>query len=103
MKEANFPKRLENWKSIISDQRASGLSQTNFCIDRGISKSSFNYWSSVLRKKKILEKNPPSFLAVEVARKVEVPLKIVFPSGTALHLATTPDAEWLAQIMRLIS
>lgn len=100
MKEAVFSKRQNYWSSIIAEQRSSGLSQTKFCEDRKISKSSFSYWSSGLKKRK----SQSSFAAVELPQKKQsAPLKIEFPNGVCIHLVEAPAAEWLVEIMRLIS
>ena len=36
--------KLANWASLFSDQKASGLSVTEWCLQNNISKNKFFYW-----------------------------------------------------------
>ena len=100
MKEASFSKRQEFWTTIIAEQRASGFSQAKFCESRGISKSSFYNWSSILKKK-----NKASFASVQVTKQErrDLRFRLVFASGIALHFVEKPDPAWIVELMRLVS
>ena len=41
--------KLANWASLFSDQKASGLSVTEWCLQNSISKNKFFYWKRKLK------------------------------------------------------
>ncbi len=43
-KSINDQAKLANWASLFSDQKASGLSVTEWCLQNNISKNKFFYW-----------------------------------------------------------
>ncbi len=55
--------KLANWASLFSDQKASGLSVTEWCLQNSISKNKFFYWKRKLkdipRRKNIRKSLPP--------------------------------------------
>jgi hypothetical protein len=105
MKETSFTKRRNQWQALITEQRASGLSIADFCKLRNVGRSSFSNWSRSLKKEK--PATASGFAKViehkDVGVAAHVPLKIEFKNGTCLHLAVTPEAEWLAEILKLIA
>jgi hypothetical protein len=115
MKAVGLTKREEFWSSLIKEMRASGLSRDAFARSKGVSGSSLLKWSRKLsiptqghRRRRVLKpKAGAQFIPVEVAEPrqlvLKAPLQIVFPSGHTLCLVETPDARWLAEIMKLIS
>ena len=107
MKETSFSKRQNYWRTIIAEQKGSGLSIKDFCKVRGLASSTFASWSKQLREPEATSKPEQAFAKVidpkEVGVAARVPLKIEFKNGTCLHLAVTPEAEWLASILKLIA
>jgi hypothetical protein len=103
VKEANFSTRQEYWKTLIEEQKSSGLSQAQFCKERGLSKSSFYNWSSILKRGG--NKRRRNFVPVVAASPSPrpEPMKVVFQSGVALHFAELPDPEWIVELMRLVA
>ena len=99
MKEANFSSRREYWKQLIGEQSRSGLTQAEFCRDRGVSVGTFSSWKAQLKKE--CKSNAGGLVRVEVGRPE--PMRIVFPGGAALHFAETPSPEWITELMKLVS
>ena len=107
MKETSFSKRQNYWRTIIAEQERSGLSIKDFCKARGLASSTFASWSRQLREPTVISKPEKAFAKVvdpeDVGVASRVPLKIEFKNGTCIHLAVTPEAEWLAEILKLIA
>ena len=117
MKETNFPSRQDYWKALIREMRSSPLSKDEFAKSKNVSKSSLVSWARRLGeslpaaqgpRKRRVRKVGNDFLIVEPEAKpgmrsrVET-VKIVFPSGAAIHFTERPDAEWLSLMMKLIA
>jgi hypothetical protein len=82
---------------LLEAWRNSGLSRRKFCMQNGISYSSFNYWFRRLEK-------PASsgFDLVEVNgvdSEERHPLQVVFPSGAKVVLEQVPSVEWLRKLV----
>lgn len=99
MKEAKFSSRREYWKSLIEEQKRSGLSQAEFCAKRGLSRSSFYNWSSTLKRD---DERSALVPVIEVGNPIVEPMRIVFQNGVALHFAQKPEPEWIMEILRLV-
>ena len=50
--------KLANWASLFSDQKASGLSVTEWCLQNSISKNKFFYWKRKLKDEMITSNLP---------------------------------------------
>ena len=116
---AEQQERDERWADVVSAWRASGLSQREFCLRRGISDRALNNWlyKSPYRERvaQILAARPQRDLPVEMPRFMPVsivattedteaksratPIEVVMPSG--LRIAVTPgfDAETLRRVV----
>lgn len=102
MKETNFSKKQEYWKDLLAEQRASGLTVADFCDRRGIASSSFYSGTARLKKKTAGPKS--EFIRIEENKSSsQEPMRIVFPNGATLYLSQTSDAEWVMEILRLVS
>jgi hypothetical protein len=78
--------KAEYWKSHISLQRASGLSQAKYCVREGVNESSFGYWSRRLGASKS-KKPEGQFVAVGTREPLEVVVSRVVirvPAGSDL-------------------
>jgi len=111
--------RDERWADVVSAWRASGLSQREFCLRRGISDRALNNWlykspyrervAQILaaRSHGDLPAETPRFMPVSVvavtedtdAKSLASPIEVVLPGG--LRIAVTPgfDAETLRRVV----
>ena len=72
--------RHEKWQTIIDEQEASGLSQTQFCKERSISSAQLGYYRSILKPKQAI--GIGSFASVAVNRPlVEKDVRVILPNG----------------------
>lgn len=93
MKEGKKARRSrEEWRALVQEWRASGLSMKEFAGQRGVSASSLAYWSSTLKREP--RRTPaPRLLPVRVSSTVAVtspglelvlgPLRLRFDGGTS--------------------
>lgn len=119
---AEHQERDERWADVVSAWRASGLSQREFCLRRGISDRALNNWlykspyrervAQILtaRSQGDLQAEMPRFLPVSVvaatedteAKSLATTIEVVLPSG--LRIAVTPgfDAETLRRVVTVL-
>lgn len=102
MKEANFSEQQKKQKALIEEQRASGLSQVEFCKRRGIAVGTFYGWVASLKKKEKRPKLENHFIRI-ADNSVKEPVRVEFQSGVSLHFAQAPDPEWFHLLMKLVS
>jgi lambda repressor-like predicted transcriptional regulator len=116
---AQHGSRDEHWADVVSEWRASGLSQMEFCRQRGISDRALNNWlyKSPYRERvaRILaarsqgdaHAETPRFLPVSVlaatratdAQAVCAAIEIVLPSGPRIAVTPGFDAETLRRVV----
>lgn len=103
MNKDNFLSRQDFWKALIAEQKKSGLSQAQFCKARGVALSSFCSWLAKLNK--LPKSQAKDFARVELVTDTskKEPMRIVFQSGATLYFAERPEAEFLAELVRLVS
>ena len=61
------PDKSEHWGTIIADWQTSRLTQRQYCLERGLSYSTFCYWRRGVRGKSESESSNAEIRAVEVA------------------------------------
>ena len=57
--------RLQGWSKIIQECQASGLSNREFCGQRGISEKTYYYWLRKLRQTAAASISPPQLVRLE--------------------------------------
>ena len=57
--------RLQGWTEIIRECRESGLSNREFCAQRGISEKTYYYWLRKLRQTAAASISPPQLVRLE--------------------------------------
>src|SRR3990167_9730198 len=93
--------RHEKWQTIIEEQEASGLSQTQFCKDRNISSAQLGYYRSVLKPKQtqIGSFTPVAIKQVSSSKDIRITLpngfQCVFPSD----LSASQIKEWVTVLL----
>jgi hypothetical protein len=75
------PIKQVKWRSLVSEQEASGQSVVAFCRMREVSESLFHYW-----KKRLREVAGPQFVEVQVAKPQLRPTQSRVARGSTIEL-----------------
>lgn len=92
--------RAQNWAMVIQECNSSGLSNREFCRQRGIAEKSFYYWQRKLRQQ-IVESAAPQLVQLESAPVTEDLLQIQY-RGAELKLPAGVDMDAVATLLRSI-
>ncbi len=92
--------RAQQWATLIQESKTSGMSNKEFCIQRGISEKSFYYWQKKLRTK-LLEAATPQLVQLEATPEAAQLLQISF-RGAELKLPVGVDMDAVSAILRSI-
>ena len=92
--------RIQQWAVLIQECSASGLTNKEFCRQRGISEKSFYYWQRKLRQQ-IMEATSPQLVQLEPQPETEDLLQIQY-RGAELRLPGGVDLEAVAALLRSI-
>jgi hypothetical protein len=90
--------KLEHWRVVIGEWRASGESQAGFCRERGLPVWKFAYW--VKRVSEGEEPDGPAFATVSAAGSG---LRLVLPGGASLEVEPGFDEATLRRVLRAVS
>ena len=90
--------RAQNWATVIQECSSSGLSNREFCRQRGISEKSFYYWQRKLRQQ-IIERSAPQLVQLETASVPDDMLQIQY-RGAELKLPAGVDMDAVAALLR---
>ena len=92
--------KREQWSAHLAQWCDSGLSQTAYCREHGLSLSCFGYWRRRLRAAAGAGRVLPIVLA---ASPVEAtPLRVQLPSGVSLHLHDHADPLRVSALVRAL-
>ena len=92
--------RAQQWAMLIQECKASGMSNKEFCMQRGVSEKSFYYWQKKLRMK-LAEAAVPQLVQLEpMSEPVEL-LQISY-RGAELKLPVGVDMDAVSAILRSI-
>jgi len=108
MSDANEARHAK-WRQLIGEHESSGLSQKEFCKERGIADSTMSSYRTKLKK----EDNPtqpvsPSFTPIALTSKsVNQPgskekLKITLPNGFACEIRSDTDLPYLKRLLGVL-
>jgi len=97
-------KRQNDWKTLVSEQEISGLSQKEFCNQRGLELAQFVYYRCRLKnKEKEAQISQPSFKPVKVVSKEAAhaagDIRLSLPNGFQFTFPCHLDS---AQVKRLV-
>ena len=92
--------RAQQWAKLIRECKASGMSNKDFCIQRGVSEKSFYYWQKKLRTQ-LLEATAPQLIQLEPGPVPAELLQISF-RGAELTLPVGVDMDAVSAILRSI-
>ena len=90
--------RAQNWAMVIQECSDSGLSNREFCRQRGIPEKSFYYWQRKLRQQ-IVESAAPQLVPLEPVAAPEDLLHIQY-RGAELKLPAGVDVDAVAALLR---
>ena len=90
--------RAQQWEMVVQECAASGLSNREFCRQRGIAEKSFYYWQRKLRRQ-IVESASPQLVHLEPPAAPDEQLCIQY-RGAKLKLPTSVDTGAVAEIPR---
>ena len=82
--------RAQQWEMVVQECAASGLSNREFCRQRGIPEKSFYYWQRKLRRQ-IVESAAPQLVSLEPVAESDGLLQIQY-RGAELKLPAGVDA-----------
>ena len=92
--------RIQQWAVLIRECSASGLTNKEFCRQRGISEKSFYYWQRKLRQQ-IVESAAPQLVQLEPAPvPVQNDLLQIQYRGSELILPSGVDIDAVAALLR---
>lgn len=99
--------RRRHWSKVIRDQKASGLSISEFCRQREVSTASFYNWRRKLAELELessTERNETAakFVPIEISAPPAVAragCEVVLPDGCRIIVPTQCDAGWLGEIL----
>lgn len=90
--------RAQKWAMVVQECAASGLSNWEFCRQRGIAEKSFYYWKRKLRSQ-IVESSSPQLVQLGPPVVSDEQLCIQY-RGAKLKLPTSVDMDAVAAIPR---
>ena len=92
--------RAQSWAMLIQESKPSGLTNKEFCEQRGISQKSFYYWQRKLRSH-IIESSEPQLVPLDQPVISGDTLDIHF-QGAELKLPANVDIDAVATLLRAI-
>ncbi len=92
--------RLQQWAAIIQECDSSGLTNREFCQQRGINEKSFYYWLRKLRTR-LANSTAPQLVPLEQPQTAEDEFRIQY-RGADLRLPVGVDMDAVATLLRSI-
>lgn len=92
--------RAQQWALVIQECSASGLSNREFCRQRGISEKSFYYWQRKMRTQ-LIEAASPQLVELEPTAAPDDVFQIRY-RGAELKLPTGVDIDAVAALLRSV-
>ncbi len=91
--------RAQTWAVLIRECQSSGLSNREFCRQRGVSEKSFYYWLRKLREKAV--DSVPELVALDSVSAQTKMLQIRF-KGAELSVPENVDMDAVAALLKSI-
>lgn len=92
--------RAQMWTELIQECKASGMTNKDFCIQRGISEKSFYYWQRKFREQ-LVEATTPQLVQLEAVSPATELLQISF-RGAELKLPAQVDMDAVVALLRSV-
>jgi len=88
----------QQWQALIEEQSLSGLTQTKFCEDKGISPKYFSLRRSQLKTgRNLVASKPLAFVAAQIQPRFDG-IEVAH-QRTHLKFPVSVSADWLAQFV----
>ena len=92
--------RAQMWTGLIQEWKASGMTNKDFCMQRGISEKSFYYWQRKFREQ-VVEAATPQLVQIETVSASTELLQISF-RGAELKLPAGVDMDAVVALLRSV-
>ena len=92
--------RAQQWAMLIRESKSSGMTNKDFCIQRGISEKSFYYWQRKFREQ-VVKAATPQLVQLEAVSAPTELLQISF-RGAGLKLPAQVDMDAVAALLRSV-
>jgi len=86
------------WKKLFAEYGRSGMRRKEFCTERGIKLSTFDYWRSRLRKTSGEE---PGVVKVGLVSAAAAPITVRVNDRVTVELDGQASEEQLARVLRV--
>lgn len=93
--------RAQTWAVLIQECKASGMTNKDFCEQRGVSEKSFYYWQKKLRTRLVESAAAPQLVQLAPQSESVELLQIHF-RGAELKLPVAIDMDAVSAILRSI-
>ena len=92
--------RYERWQTIIDEQEASGLSQTQYCKERNISSAQLGYYRSILKPRQVAE---GSFTPVAIKQSsISKDVRVLLPNGFQCTFPSDLNASAIKELIKAL-
>lgn len=92
--------RAQTWALLIQECKASGMTNKDFCEQRGVSEKSFYYWQRKFREQ-LLDATAPQLVPLDRPSEPAEVLQISF-RGAELKLPVGVDMDAVSALLRSI-
>ena len=92
--------RTQTWAMLIQECTASGMTNKDFCEQRGVSEKSFYYWQRKFREQ-IVEAAAPQLVPLDSTPEQKEILQISF-RGAEMKLPAEVDMDAVSALLRSI-
>lgn len=93
--------RAQQWAALIQECKSSGMTNKDFCIQRGISEKSFYYWQRKFREQ-IIEAAAPQLVPLDHPAEKPVDILQISFRGAELKLPVGVDMDAVSAILRSV-
>ncbi|MBU8901062.1 IS66 family insertion sequence hypothetical protein [Corallococcus sp. H22C18031201] len=96
------PVASEEWFQVAEEFEASGLTQKEFSVRRGVRLSTLQSWVYRRRRQRSSRAGPVRLLPVEVASTTQASaamLEVVLPGGARLRFSPGTDVGYVARLL----
>ena len=93
--------RAQQWAVLIQECKSSGMTNKDFCIQRGISEKSFYYWQRKFREQ-IVEVAAPQLVPLDHPAEEPVDILQISFCGAELKLPAQVDMDAVAALLHSI-
>ncbi len=96
------------WQAIIRQQKDSGLSAIKFCQQQGLSSKTFYRRRRTQYAAMSNDTSPSSFIKIKkpstsIVSRPSEPMSVLHYHHCQLHVPSSTDARWLAELLQALS